>query len=209
MTDWDAWHNGYGDPESLLSERLRVVQRHIEEWLEATFPRPVTVVSACAGDGRDLLHVLERRVDADRVTATILEADTRIAERARRNASCLGLSGIEVRCTDAGITRAYVGAVPADLVLLCGVFGNIPDEDIERTIATLPQFCTPDALVIWTRHRQPPDLTRRVRDWFAECEFHEESFTAPGHAMFSVGAHRFHGEPRPLAMDQHLFSFFT
>ena len=153
-------------------------------------------------------QVLEGRVDADRVTATLLEADTRNAERARTHVSRLGLSGIDVRCTDAGTSSAYVGAVPADLVLLCGVFGNIPDNDVHRTIATLPQFCKPGALVIWTRHRRAPDLTPRIRGWFAECEFEEDDFTAPEHAIFSIGAHRFHGDPLPLAMDQHLFTFF-
>src|SRR3954453_3021839 len=82
MTDWDSWHAGYGNPSSLLSERLRLVQRHIADWLDASAPTPVTVLSSCAGDGRDLLEVLEGRTDADRVTATLIEGDARNAERA-------------------------------------------------------------------------------------------------------------------------------
>src|SRR5689334_2944446 len=101
MTDWRAWHDPYEDPNSALSERLRVVQRHIEAWLEATAPRPVTVVSSCAGDGRDLLGVLARRDDGDRVAATLLEADADNASRAVKQVKDLGLSNIGVRCTDA------------------------------------------------------------------------------------------------------------
>ena len=74
-TDWDAWHDDYADPTSPLAQRLQVVQRAIEGHLDSSAPRDVRVVSACAGDGRDLLQVLERRDDADRVSATLIEAD--------------------------------------------------------------------------------------------------------------------------------------
>lgn len=141
MTDWEAWHSAYRDPNSLLSERLRVVQQHIDQWLDATAPAAVSVMSSCAGDGRDLLQVLHSRPDAHRVTATLLEADPRNASRATEQISRLDLSNIEVRCTDAGVTTAYAGAVPADLVLLCGVFGNVTDADVHRTIAAASQFC--------------------------------------------------------------------
>jgi hypothetical protein len=207
MTDWHAWHGAYGDPDSLLSERLRVVRQHIDEWLDATAPAAVTVMSSCAGDGRDLLQVLQGRPDAYRVRATLLEADPRNASRATDEISRLGLSRIEVRCTDAGITTAYADAVPADLVLLCGIFGNVPDEDIHRTIAAATQFCSAGARVIWTRHRRVPDLTPQIRDWFGEHQFREEDFVAPDHAVFSVGVHRFLGDPEPLQLDQRLFTF--
>ena len=81
-TDWDAWHDDYADPASPLSERLRVVQGQIAEWLDESAPGPVTVLSSCAGDGRDLLEVLGRRPDADRVTGMLLEADPRNTARA-------------------------------------------------------------------------------------------------------------------------------
>ncbi len=55
------------------------------------------VMSSCAGDGRDLLQVLERRNDASRVTATLLEADPRNAELATQHINRLGLRTIEVR----------------------------------------------------------------------------------------------------------------
>jgi hypothetical protein len=38
-----------------------------------------------------------------------------------------------VICTDAGVTDVYAGAVPADLLLVCGVFGNIGDADVQSS----------------------------------------------------------------------------
>jgi hypothetical protein len=207
MTDWDSWHADYSDPSSLLSERLRLVQRHIADWLDASAPAPVTVLSSCAGDGRDLLGVLEGRKDANRVTATLIEADARNAQRATDHIVRTGLTNVQVRCTDAGTGNAYLGAAPADLVLLCGIFGNIADEDVHRTIAATPQLCDRNARVIWTRHRQAPDLTPRIRQWFRQHRFEEEHFDAPDHAIYSVGVHRFMGVPEPLETEQHLFTF--
>lgn len=206
-TDWDDWHRPYEDPDSALSQRLRVVQRHIAEHLDATAPAAVTVLSSCAGDGRDLLEVLGRRPDAHRVTATLLEADPRNVARATEHASRLGLAGVEVRCVDAGVADAYDGAVPADLVLLCGIFGNVPDEDVRRTVAAARGLCRPGARVIWTRHRRAPDLTPRVRDWFAEHGFALEHFVAPAQEAYSVGVHRFDGTTARLQPGERLFTF--
>jgi hypothetical protein len=36
-----------------------------------------------------------------------------------------GLDGVHVVAGDASITDAHAGALPADLILLCGVFGSI------------------------------------------------------------------------------------
>jgi hypothetical protein len=184
---------------------LRIIQGLIGEWLDQTEPRPVRVVSVCAGDGRDLLHVLRARADASRVSATLLEYDGRNVERARSAAE--GLAGIEVRQVDAGQACSYEGAVPADLVLLAGVFGNISDEDVQTTIEALPGMCSEGALVIWTRHRGAPDLTGKIRAWFGGAGFVEESFTVPDGVVFSVGSHRFAGTPTGWSNDRQLFSF--
>jgi len=100
------------------------------------------------------------------------------------------------------------GIVPADLVLACGVFGNISDADIGRTIATLPQMTRAGGTVIWTRSRRSLDLTSAIRQAFGEADFTETAFHAPDDVLFSVGACRFHGEPQPLQATT-LFTFIT
>jgi hypothetical protein len=203
-TDWRAWHADYADPASALSQRLSVVQAQIARWLDRTAPEPVTVISVCAGDGRDLLGVLTARPDAGRVTATLLERDADLAATAASAAA--DLPGVSVRCTDAGDIEAYAGCAPADLLLLCGVLGNVSDEDAAGTISALPGLCAPDATVVWTRHRREPDLTPAVRGWFTAAGFAEESFTAPDDRIWSVGVHRLTGQHQPLS-EGWMFSF--
>ena len=169
--DWQAWHEGY-ESDTPLRRRLEIVQRHIGEVLDSFDRSPLRVVSMCAGEGRDLLGALDGHSRRD-VTGRLVELDPELAERARAHAAALGLTGLEVSVGDAGDTTAYAGAVPADLVLACGVFGNISDADIEKTLRALPMFAAPDATVIWTRHRREPDMTVNIRRWLSEVRLRE------------------------------------
>jgi hypothetical protein len=204
-TDWLAWHEAYADPGSSLSRRLHVVQGLVEDHLDR-HEGAVRVVSACAGDGRDLLGVLEQRDDAARVGGRLVETDPTLVRRARARAAELGLD-LEVRQEDAGTTSAYAGATPADLVLLCGVFGNVTDDDVERTVHATPGLCASGATVVWTRHRGAPDLTPRIRQWFSAAGFSELGWYAPDDDEVGVGAHRYDGDPVALEPGQPLFTF--
>lgn len=206
-TNWPAWHESYDDKRSALSRRLRVVQRHIAQWMDERPQEPLTAVSVCAGQGHDLLGVLATRADADRIDATLLESDESNVSAALTAITAAGLRNVTVRCVDAGDMRSYEGTVPAGLVLMAGVFGNISDADVRRTIAALPQLCAPGATVIWTRSRREPDLTPRIRHWLQAAAFVELAFHAPPDVMFSVGVHRFTGAPQPLAAHGSLFQF--
>lgn len=205
-TDWSGWHDAYSRPGSGLAERLAAVRAQIGRRLDATAPRPVRIISACSGDGRDLLGVLEQRADASRVSALLVEYDAELAARARRAAKN-ATADVEVRQGDAAESNAYVDAAPADLVLLCGVFGNVSDADVLGTIRAAPQLCAPQAEVVWTRHRRDPDLTPSIRRWFADAGFEEVAFIAPDDDTWSVGVHRLASDPVPLETGAHWFTF--
>ncbi|MGZ4586639.1 MAG: SAM-dependent methyltransferase [Mycobacteriaceae bacterium] len=193
-TDWSAWHDAYARPGSGLGDRLDVVRSQIERRLDATSPDAVRVVSACAGDGRDLLGLLAGRAEAE------------LSARASHAAQALSAQ-VDVRQADPAQSDVYAGATPADLVLLCGIFGNVSDADVRATVEAAPQLCTPGAEVIWTRHRRDPDLTPSIRRWFAAAGFDEVDFIAPQAELWSVGVRRLSGEPSPLEPGRHWFTF--
>lgn len=189
--DWARWHEAYDDPSSPLRTRLALVQRHLSDALDAAAPGPVSLVSLCAGEGRDVLGVLPGHPRRDDVTAVLVELDPRIARTAAERAARAGLTGVQVREADAGFVANYADALPADVLLLCGIFGNVSEQDIARTAAAGPALCAPGATVIWTRHRRAPDLTPRIREWFAAAGLQEATFDAPpGDGMMSVGVYR-------------------
>ncbi|HET6297626.1 MAG TPA: class I SAM-dependent methyltransferase family protein [Kribbella sp.] len=216
-TDWLDWHTSYEEEASPLSRRLKSVQRAIRAHLAARDDQPVRAISACAGQGRDLLEVLATHPGRGEVAARLVELDHRNVAIARAAAKVNGLTGVEVVEGDAGVTDSYAGAVPADLVLFCGVFGNITDSDIETTIHALPQFCTPGASVIWTRGRpdhaggeesvSKPDLLPSIHKWFTEAGFEQVSLDTPEDVTWSVGVHRLTAEPKPLLTGRRLFTF--
>jgi Putative methyltransferase len=205
--DWRAWHDAYEEPDSGLGQRLVLVQEQVRAALDRMPPGPVKAVSVCAGQGHDLIGTLaghERRGD---VSARLVELDAHNVLLARRAAQEAGLDGVQVVAGDASLTDAYEGAVPADVVLVCGVFGNISAEDIQRTIASLSQLCAENATVIWTRHRLPPDITPTIRRWFADRGFEELAFEVDQSGRFAVGAQRLTSAPVNLCEGDRLFSF--
>lgn len=206
MTDWRAWHEGYDDPTSALSVRLRAVQDEIRAFLEVAPAGPVRVASACSGLGLDLLGALEDHPRRGDVTGRLVELDTGLAARSAQLLDAAGLPGLHVVCGDAGRTEPFAPAVPVDLLLLCGVFGNVTDEDLRTTVANASRLCAPGATVIWTRHRRAPDLTPEIRRWWQDAGFEEVSFTSPGPESPSVGVCRLVGPPLPFA-EMQLFSF--
>ncbi|MFG3705086.1 class I SAM-dependent methyltransferase [Micromonospora sp. NPDC047670] len=204
--DWYAWHDDYEDAGSALSRRLAEVRRRIGEALDAAPPGPLRAVSLCAGQGRDLIPVLATHPRRTEVTARLVELDPRNAEVARSAARAAGLSSVEVVVGDAARTDAYADLVPADLVLVCGVFGNISEADIRATVRHCAALCATGGRVFWTRHRQSPDLVPTICEWFAEEGFAAVSVSSPADGV-GVGVHRFLGEPRPLPAGVTMFEF--
>jgi hypothetical protein len=90
-----------------------------------------------------------------------------------------------VRQADAAAVASFADALPADVLLLCGIFGNVSQDDIKRTVEASAAMCTPGATVIWTRHRRPADLTPQVQAWFAASGFSELAFDAPESSTLS------------------------
>jgi hypothetical protein len=206
VKDWVAWHEQY-QADTPLTRRLAIVQRHIREALEACAPGPIRVISMCAGDGHDLVGALDGHRRRGDVMARLVELEPALVARGRGQVAASGLDGIELVQEDASNTSAYSGSVAADLLLVCGVFGNVGNEDILRTIGHLPELCAKGATVIWTRHRRPPDLTPAIRRWFARAGFAEVAFDTVPDSMASVGVHRLARAPRKFIPDVQLFAF--
>ena len=182
----------------------------MQAWIAAVLdqapPGPLRAVSICAGQGRDLIGVLRGHPRRGDVSARLVELDPRNAATARQFAAEAGLTQVEVVTGDAAQTDAYAGLVPADLVLACGVFGNITDEDVARTIRCCAGLCAAGGTVVWTRGRGEPDLVPQICDWFAGEGFELLGVSEPA-MRWGVGAHRFAGTPDPVPAGERMFTF--
>jgi hypothetical protein len=204
--DWVEWHAGYDDPDSRLAHRLRIVQERIRTALDELPPGPITVISLCAGEGRDLIEVLATHPRRDGVRARLVERDPRIVATANAAARAAGLAGVEAVVGDAGLVDEYDGLAPADLVVACGVLGNLTEIDVENTVAACSALTREGGTVVWTRHRGDPDRVPAVCDWFEERGFERLFLTAP-ELGFGVGAHRQTRIPPPVERGSRMFTF--
>jgi ubiquinone/menaquinone biosynthesis C-methylase UbiE len=173
-------------------------------------PRPLRMVSVCAGQGRDVIDVVATHPRGPEVSALLVELEPALVAFARSRAAAAGAGVAEqIRVVegDASQCHWYVHDVPADIVLVCGVFGNISEADITRTIQAMRGFCAPGGHVVWTRHRRPPDRTPAIRADFAAAGFTELGFEAPEDTVMTVGHHRLDGPPTAFDPDQVLFDF--
>ena len=207
MRDYVAWHDEYGEPGSRLHQRLQVVIELIGQALDGSPPGPIRFVSLCAGQGHDVLSVAATHPRGRDLTGRLVELDPVNATAAAARIEELGLTGIEVRTADAGTTDAYEGAVPADLVVACGIFGNVSLDDIERTVRALPSLCAPRAWVVWTRHPREPGVLPAIGEWFEASGFERQALVVDDDAWFGVGLHRLAAEPEPYTLGQQLFTF--
>ena len=207
--DWYEWHGTYEDADSTLARRLTVIQGWLRQALDQLPAGPVRLISVVAGQARDLEGVLRDHPRAGDVSGRIVELDPRNTGVARKALSQIVGERIEVVTGDAGEADAYLGATPAGILLTVGLFGNIVDADVERTIRLLPGFAAAGAYVVWSRggaREGVADLNPAVRRWFAEAGFTELEHTyIDGHQ--GLGFHRFDGTPAPFPAGEKLFEF--
>jgi hypothetical protein len=196
-TDWVDWHAEYADPNSRLSQRVAEVRAQLSAAIDRAPAGPLRIISACAGEGRDVIPVVSTHPRRADITARLVELDADLAARARANAP----ANVEVVTGDASSTDAYDGALPAHIALFCGIFGNISEDDIERTVRTLPSLLAPGGEVLWTRYTSEPDITPTIRAWFADAGFDEMAFTSHVAMRYGVGTHKLAPTTTPASFE--------
>jgi hypothetical protein len=149
------------------------------------------------------------------VSVTLVEVLPELVERARSAAAEVA-ADVEVVAADAGCSETYVGlgTVPADVVLLVGVLGNISDADadVAATVAAMPRLCAAGATLLWSRGRSlegADDFVTPVRTAFSAAGFAEvgiRSFDVEDDRT-ALGVVRFDGPPVPLGPRETWFTF--
>jgi SAM-dependent methyltransferase len=198
--DWHEWYQQYDDPDSHLSWRLGEVRRQLGADLDARLASGQTAVrllSLCAGDGRDTIPVLAARPELE-VEACLVELDPVLADKARATAAETGVR-VDVRTADAGSFASFRDRSTSDVLMLCGIFGNISDADVERCVEASRALVRPGGTVIWTRGSRvgsgdPSDRTGDPAEWvrelFRDAGYEEVAFATPEEASYRVGVCR-------------------
>ena len=204
--DWRNWHASYERPTSPMAQRLALVENHVVRALSERPSGPISVISICAGQGHDLIGAARHHERRGDIRARLVELDEDNVKATRQSLLTEGLTAIEAVQGDASLTDAYDGAAPAQVILICGVLGNIATADVARTISLLPSLCAPGAHVVWTRNRNPPDLVPSVLEMFAAAGF--DTLRLDDGPNLAIATSRLTGPPRDAApAGTRLFSF--
>ncbi len=162
----------------------------------------------CAGQGRDVIPVLRDHARGPEVDALLVELDSENVAFARRTAADAQLPNITVVESDAAVSDVYQPYVPADIVLACGIFGNISDADLESTVRHLSMLCAEHAAVIWTRHWKQPEVISSIQRSFEDSGFRNLSFDRlDNDRKMGVGVAELLGPPQPFQPGHRFFTF--
>jgi hypothetical protein len=164
------------------------------------------VLSLCAGDGRDVLPVVARLPPERRPELVLVEIDPTLAAAAERRAMEAGVAATVV-AGDAGLASTWQDVGPVDLLMLCGIFGNISEADIRTTINASRGMLTDGGRVIWTRGCfADQDLRPQIRQWFEEAGLVEVTFDSEP-SGYGVGVNRKTSHQPVTPVPDRLFSF--
>jgi SAM-dependent methyltransferase len=214
--DWYAWHSEYDEPGSRLARRLDLVRERVAIALDealgdpsrvrADGVSPVRVLSLVAGQGRDLIPLLATHPRRADIAARLVELDPRNVEVAATLARAADLTEVVVVTADAAQLDLYADLEPTDVLLLCGLFGNISDADIENTISWVPALLRRGGTVIWTRYRGEPDRVEWINEAFRRHGLAPVWLSDPS-LSFGVGVNRSERDPVPILPGVTLFAF--
>lgn len=190
-----------------------MIRSQIAEALQECPEGPLKVISLCSGDGRDLLDVLPghpRRADA---SCFLIDRNPEAIADAKETVRTCGLENqVTCFCGDAALLEHCADFVPADLIIVSGVFAHLTLLDAGKLIAALPMLCRPGAFVLWNRRElrgrfNPESL--ELHEYFRRHGFVTVDQVSSGEEGFLLIRERYNGEPKPWAPGPSLFTFIN
>jgi hypothetical protein len=208
--DWLAWHQRYEESPTLQA-RLALVRSQLSDALNACPTAAVRLISLCAGDGRDVIGTLANHNRAADTSAYLVELNPALVDHGQASVSRLHL-GRQIHFITGDATRSstYLSLVPADLLVVSGVFGNVHTAELPTMINRLRCLCRQGSVVIWTRSATGPagqGAVTVIGEAFDASGFREVIKAATTPQGFIVATHQLVGEPLPLLPEQELFCF--
>ena len=205
---WNSWPDE-AYRQNRYHQRLLTVQAHLTECLDVVAHGPVQILSICAGDGRDVVNVVGSHPRRTDVSASLVELDGHSVAAGISQAAQAGLSSaIHFLNADATVFQTYASLPPADIVLLCGVWGHVPADERLPLVRGVASLCKPGGKVIWTRGVSQ-GLIRfdEIRSVFARAAWEMVRVSITSDKKWAVATCRYCGLSSELPATGRLFHF--
>lgn len=206
--NWSGWsEHAYQRPK--YRERLRVVQEQLSECLDQAPHGPVRILSICAGDGRDVIGVLQSHRRRRDVEAFLVELNGQSVSEGVRQVKASRLeSVVKFIHADATDYSTYRNLAPCDIVLVSGVWGHVPANDRATLIHALASFCKSGGKVIWTRKISKGEhRLKEVQSLFDEASWIPVRQSSTSDKKWVVTSHLYRGSALEVPANGRIFTF--
>jgi hypothetical protein len=207
---WSGWP-GKAYARSGYHQRLSAVQTHLSQCLDSAPGGEVRIVSICAGDGRDVIGVVESHRRRNEITAWLVELNRHSVSVGVRRATSAGLEErVRYLNADATIYETYRNVWPSDIVLVCGVWGHVPVCDRMPLVRAIAGLCKSGSSVIWTRgvSRGHAHL-QAIQSLFADSDWNEVRLSITPDRKWAAATYRYVGAPLDRPQGGRIFQFQT
>ena len=205
---WSDWPQEVYQQQS-YQQRLWIVQEHFAKCLDNVPCGPVRVLSLCAGDGRDVIGVLSSHPRRTDVTGWLVESSRQSIAIGACHAASAGLERtVNFLCGDATLYATYKDIAPADIVLVCGVWGHVAADQRALLVAGIASLCKSDGVVIWTRGLGPNmNRLQEIQSHFAGLDWDKVRVSNTPDQRWAVATYRYSGPTHQLLKSGRLFRF--
>jgi hypothetical protein len=207
---WNNWPKRAYERAS-YRQRLAAVEFHLRESLDLAPAGQVRIIALCAGDGRDVINVVGSHPRCHEVSAWLVEADGNSIQTGTSWARAAGLQdNVRFLHCDATSYATYLGIAPADILLVCGVWGHVPPEERNSVIDACKAICRPGGVVIWTRGvRLGMARLHEICHLFTPSTWEQVRLTVTSTAKWAVATHRLLESAEKLPTSGRIFHFRT
>jgi hypothetical protein len=143
------------------------------------------------------------------VTAWLVELDRHSVAAGIRESALASLEDkVQFVNDDATDYATYQNIAPAEIVLVCGVWGHVPADERMSLIKGIEALCKPGGMSIWTRGvADGRDRLHEIESLFARPLWECVRTTATGDKQWAVSTHRYCGQRVELPQAGRIFNF--
>ncbi len=205
---WSGWPEKAYQREG-YQQRLQAVEEHLGECLDEAPAGPVRILSMCAGDGRDVIGAVRSHRRRKDIAAWLVELNSQSVELGKGYSVNAGLDRtLKFINADATIYSTYRSIGPADIVLVCGVWGHVPAHEKTLLVRAISTLCKPGGAVIWTRGTSKGiGRVREIEALFAGSWWEKERVTYTADAAWAIATYRYRGPAHELPAVGQIFHF--
>jgi hypothetical protein len=205
---WSGWPTeAYAENRYRL--RLETVQKHLIHCLDIAPPGPLRLISICAGDGRDVIGVLQTHQRRNNMSAWLVELDPQSVAAGICYSSIVGLQDtVRFINRDATDYATFDDIAPADIILVCGVWGHVPARERVSLAGALPALCRPCGTVTWTRGiSNGTARLHEIESLFMRPTWERVRITLTADKRWAVASYRYDGQAMVLPRSGRIFNF--